>query len=345
MSSGRSFPVASSSAVPFGAREHARPGAHRVSRLQGRRRVGRRHAGAGLPGQRRARDRPLPFGQDDPGEIFRVRREPPRRSLFDFALGDVLQVVPVQAALGGTHNDAGERVGVSRELPLVDLPELEPGTHRDRLLRPVGRLYAGFELVLVPVEHVLPRHPDAGGRFPREQDAPGFSRLHGDLGRGVGGEDRGRGQGRAVLVEIQRQRQRLFPAHDVQRLSAGGILVIVQQERGDRAALGGEGRGVQGGLHRDRPGRGGGLRREPSRDGRRGGGRRGGRPFLRRRRRNGRRVVLSRRHARGRRRRGGEVLVSDQDGERQRDRQDHPFFHGALIPKSWIRRGRSTPPF
>jgi len=37
-------------------------------------------------------------------------------------------------------------------------------------------------------------------------------------------------------------------------------------------------------------------------------------------------------------------LVSDKDGERQGDRQDHPFFHLALVPESWIRRGRSTPP-
>ena len=92
------------------------------------------------------------------------------------------------------------------------------------------------------------------------------------------------------------------------------------------APLGGEGRGEQGGLHRDRSGRRGGLCREPPGDGRR---QRGARPSRCRRRGNGRRVVLSppsRPEEEGES--GVEILVSDQDGDRQCDRQHHPFFHG-----------------
>ncbi len=57
-------------------------------------------------------------------------------------------------------------------------------------------------------------------------------------------------------------------------------------------------------------------------------------------------VVLSRRDFRLRRGSGREVLVYEQDGDRENDRQHHPFFlsHRSLFPKMWILFGSSTRP-
>ncbi len=252
-----------------------------------------------------------------------------------------------------------EGIGIAGELAHEQLRQLEPRPHGDRQRRAVGRLDAHVEIVPVAPEDVFPHHPHAVRGLPGEQDGPGRARADLDHVRGVGTEDHGGGEGRAVLFLIQGKHRRLdrLRPDEVQPfpLRPRNVFVFHEEERRDPAARGGDAGREQRRFHLDRPVRGGGPGREPSRRG--SAGRR--RPARRRTGRGGLfrvgglpglgrdgRVVLHRRNRRFLRSSGHQVLVYEKYGDRESDRQDHPFFlsHRSLFPKIWIRLGSSMPP-
>ena len=252
-----------------------------------------------------------------------------------------------------------EGVGIAGELAHEQLRQLEPRPHGDRLASSRWSPGRGPRNRTGRRGRRIPAPPARRSWTPRRA---GRSRSRPRRPRPRPGRRNGRpwGWGRAGGSLPYTRKASAAGSTATRRgpavsLRPRNVFVFHEEERRDPAARGGDAGREQRRFHLDRPVRGGGPGREPSlrgfarrrrparrRTGRGGLFRLGGLPGLGR---DGR-VVLHRRNRRFLRSSGHQVLVYEKYGDRESDRQDHPFFlsHRSLFPKIWIRLGSSMPP-